>query len=150
MAKETAHQIGTPLSSLMGWIALLKEQEIAPDSVEEMQKDIERLKVITERFSKVGSLPDLAEEDIVGLTLSTVDYLKKRTGTRVEWEINLPETAILMPVNAALLSWTLENLVKNGLDAMKGIGSLRVGLVDKKNEVRIWVEDEGAELPLKT
>ena len=149
MAKETAHQIGTPLSSLMGWIALLKEQEIAPDSVEEMQKDIERLKVITERFSKVGSLPDLAEEDIVGLTLSTVDYLKKRTGTRVEWEINLPETAILLPVNAALLSWTLENLVKNGLDAMKGIGSLRVGLVDKKNEVRIWVEDEGSGITAK-
>ena len=97
----------------------------------------------------MGSLPDLAEEDIVGLTLSTVDYLKKRTGTRVEWEINLPETAILMPVNAALLSWTLENLVKNGLDAMKGIGSLRVGLVDNKNEVRIWVEDEGSGITAK-
>ena len=146
MAKETAHQIGTPLSSLMGWIALLKEQEIAPASVEEMQKDIERLEVITERFSKVGSLPDLEEGDIVALTQSTIDYLKKRTGSQVEWEVHLPTTSIHLPLNAALLSWTLENLVKNGLDAMKGIGRLRIDLIDKKDDVRIWVQDKAAEL----
>ena len=149
MAKETAHQIGTPLSSLMGWIALLKEQEIAPASVEEMQKDIERLEVITERFSKVGSLPDLEEGDIVALTQSTIDYLKKRTGSQVEWEVHLPTTSIHLPLNAALLSWTLENLVKNGLDAMKGIGRLRIDLIDKKNEVRIWVQDEGSGIASK-
>ena len=149
MAKETAHQIGTPLSSLMGWIALLKEQEIAPASVEEMQKDIERLEVITERFSKVGSLPDLEEGDIVALTQSTIDYLKKRTGSQVEWEVHLPTTSIHLPLNAALLSWTLENLVKNGLDAMKGIGRLRIDLIDKKNEVRIWVQDEGSGIATK-
>ena len=149
MAKETAHQIGTPLSSLMGWIALLKEQEIAPASVEEMQKDIERLEVITERFSKVGSLPDLEEGDIVALTQSTIDYLKKRTGSQVEWEVHLPTTSIHLPLNAALLSWTLENLVKNGLDAMKGIGRLRIDLIDKRNEVRIWVQDEGSGIASK-
>ena len=149
MAKETAHQIGTPLSSLMGWIALLKEQEIAPASVEEMQKDIERLEVITERFSKVGSLPDLEEGDIVALTQSTIDYLKKRTGSQVEWDVHLPATSIHLPLNAALLSWTLENLVKNGLDAMKGIGRLRIDLIDKKNEVRIWVQDEGSGIASK-
>ena len=149
MAKETAHQIGTPLSSLMGWIALLKEQEIAPASVEEMQKDIERLEVITERFSKVGSLPDLEEGDIVALTQSTIDYLKKRTGSQVEWEVHLPNSSIHLPLNAALLSWTLENLVKNGLDAMKGIGRLRIDLIDKKNEVRIWVQDEGSGIASK-
>ena len=149
MAKETAHQIGTPLSSLMGWIALLKEQEIAPASVEEMQKDIERLEVITERFSKVGSLPDLEEGDIVALTQSTIDYLKKRTGSQVEWEVHLPTTSIHLPLNAALLSWTLENLVKNGLDAMKGIGRLRIDVIDKKNEVRIWVQDEGSGIASK-
>ena len=149
MAKETAHQIGTPLSSLMGWIALLKEQEIAPASVEEMQKDIERLEVITERFSKVGSLPDLEEGDIVALTQSTIDYLKKRTGTQVEWEVHLPTNSIHLQLNAALLSWTLENLVKNGLDAMKGIGRLRIDLIDKKNEVRIWVQDEGSGIASK-
>ena len=149
MAKETAHQIGTPLSSLMGWIALLKEQEIAPASVEEMQKDIERLEVITERFSKVGSLPDLEEGDIVALTQSTIDYLKKRTGSQVKWEVHLPTTSIHLPLNAALLSWTLENLVKNGLDAMKGIGRLRIDLIDKKDEVRIWVQDEGSGIASK-
>ena len=149
MAKETAHQIGTPLSSLMGWIALLKEQEIAPASVEEMQKDIERLEVITDRFSKVGSLPDLEEGDIVALTQSTIDYLKKRTGTQVEWEVHLPTNSIHLQLNAALLSWTLENLVKNGLDAMKGIGRLRIDLIDKKNEVRIWVKDEGSGIASK-
>ena len=149
MAKETAHQIGTPLSSLMGWIALLKEQEIAPASVEEMQKDIERLEVITERFSKVGSLPDLEEGDIVALTQSTIDYLKKRTGSQVEWEVHLPTTSIHLPLNAALLSWTLENLVKNGLDAMKGIGRLRIDLIDKKDDVRIWVQDEGSGIASK-
>ena len=149
MAKETAHQIGTPLSSLMGWIALLKEQEIAPASVEEMQKDIERLEVITERFSKVGSLPDLEEGDIVALTQSTIDYLKKRTGSQVEWEVHLPTTSIHLPLNAALLSWTLENLVKNGLDAMKGIGRLRIDLIDKKDEIRIWVQDEGSGIAAK-
>ena len=149
MAKETAHQIGTPLSSLMGWIALLKEQGIAPASVAEMQKDIERLEVITDRFSKVGSLPDLDEGDIVALTQSTVDYLKQRTGTQVEWEVHLPPGSIYLPLNAALLSWTLENLVKNGLDAMKGIGRLRIDLIDKKNEVRICVQDEGSGISAK-
>ena len=149
MAKETAHQIGTPLSSLMGWITLLKEQEIAPASVEEMQKDIERLEVITERFSKVGSLPDLEEGDIVALMQSTIDYLKKRTGSQVQWEVHLPTSSVLLPINAALLSWTLENLVKNGLDAMKGIGRLRIDLIDKENEVRIWVQDEGSGIAAK-
>ena len=149
MAKETAHQIGTPLSSLMGWIALLKEQGIAPASVAEMQKDIERLEVITDRFSKVGSLPDLVEGDIVALTQSTVDYLKQRTGTQVQWEVHLPPRSIHLPLNAALLSWTLENLVKNGLDAMKGIGRLRIDLIEKKNEVRICVQDEGSGIAAK-
>ena len=149
MAKETAHQIGTPLSSLMGWVTLLKEQQIAPASVEEMQKDIERLEVITDRFSKVGSLPDLTQEDVVALTQSTLNYLKKRTGSQIEWKIDLPEKEVFLPLNSALLSWTLENLVKNGLDAMKGIGCLRLGLIDNIKEVRIWVEDEGSGIASK-
>ncbi|MEN8769075.1 MAG: HAMP domain-containing sensor histidine kinase, partial [Candidatus Arcticimaribacter sp.] len=144
MAKETAHQIGTPLSSLMGWIALLKEQNIAPASLEEMQKDIERLEVITERFSKVGSLPELIPADIVSVSKETIAYLQKRTGKQVEWTLDLPDKEIILPLNASLLSWTLENLVKNGLDAMKGIGPLSVRIVDKKTEVRILVRDGGS------
>ena len=144
MAKETAHQIGTPLSSLMGWIALMKEQNIAPDSLQEMQKDIERLEVITERFSKVGSLPELMQQDIVKVCKETIDYLQKRTGNQVVWEVDLPQKEISLPLNAPLLSWTLENLVKNGLDAMKGMGSLGVSIEEKKSEVRILVQDQGS------
>ena len=144
MAKETAHQIGTPLSSLMGWIALMKEQNIAPDSLQEMQKDIERLEVITERFSKVGSLPELMPQDIVKVCRETIDYLQKRTGNQVVWEVDLPQKEISLPLNAPLLSWTLENLVKNGLDAMKGMGSLGVSIEEKKSEVRILVQDQGS------
>ena len=144
MAKETAHQIGTPLSSLMGWIALMKEQNIAPDSLQEMQKDIERLEVITERFSKVGSLPELMQQDIVKVCRETIDYLQKRTGNQVVWEVDLPQKEISLPLNAPLLSWTLENLVKNGLDAMKGMGSLGVSIEEKKSEVRILVQDQGS------
>ena len=144
MAKETAHQIGTPLSSLMGWIALLKEQNIAPASLEEMQKDIERLEVITERFSKVGSLPELIPADIVRVSKETVAYLQKRTGKHVEWTLEFPDKEIILPLNASLLSWTLENLIKNGLDAMKGIGPLSVRIIDKKTEVRILVRDGGS------
>ena len=144
MAKETAHQIGTPLSSLMGWIALMKEQNIAPDSLQEMQKDIERLEVITERFSKVGSLPELMPEDIVKICRETIDYLQKRTGSQIVWEVDLPQKEIILPLNASLLSWTLENLVKNGLDAMKGMGSLGVSIEEKKSEVRILVQDQGS------
>ncbi len=143
MAKETAHQIGTPLSSLMGWIDLLKEQNIAPASIEEMQKDIQRLAVITERFSKVGSLPELHQKDIVQITQATIAYLQKRTGKQIRWAVDLPEKAIFLPLNDSLLSWTLENLVKNGLDSMKGIGQIEIQLIEYDREVRLLVKDEG-------
>jgi signal transduction histidine kinase len=144
MAKETAHQIGTPLSSLMGWIDLLKEQNIAPASIEEMQKDIERLEVITERFSKVGSLPELELKDVVQITKDTIRYLQQRTGKQIQWYVELPKKEILLPLNASLLSWTMENLVKNGLDSMKGIGRLQLQLLEFDNEVHFLVKDEGS------
>lgn len=147
MAKETAHQIGTPLSSLMGWIALLKEQKIAPASIEEMHKDIERLEMITERFSKIGSLPELVQMDIVEVVKSTIGYLQQRTGRQIEWNIALPNDSILIPINATLLSWTLENLVKNGLDAMKGIGCLTLVLEDHPKEIKLLISDEGSGIP---
>jgi len=144
MAKETAHQIGTPLSSLMGWIDLLKEQNIAPASIEEMQKDIERLEVITERFSKVGSLPELELKDVVQITKDTISYLQQRTGKQIQWDIELPKKEILLPVNASLVSWTMENLVKNGLDSMKGIGRLQLQLLEFDKEVHFLVKDQGS------
>ena len=98
MAKETAHQIGTPLTSMIGWITLLKEKEKS-EPLDEMEKDIERLKVITERFSKVGSLPELELVDIVGETLRTLKYLEKRSSDLINFESELPRKKILLPLN---------------------------------------------------
>lgn len=143
MAKETAHQIGTPLTSLMGWITLLKEQNIAPASLEEMEKDIERLNIITDRFSKVGSLPELHEEDIVMVTKRTLSYLKKRSAHYILWELDLPNEPLLLSLNPALFSWTLENLAKNGMDAMKGKGTLTISLKTFPESVRLHISDTG-------
>jgi len=143
MAKETAHQIGTPLSSLMGWITLLKEQNIAPTSVDEMEKDVDRLTVITERFSKVGSLPELHDHDVARATEEAILYLKKRSSQLIQWTWDVPTNEIRIPINLPLYSWTLENLIKNGIDAMKGQGGLTIELVDRKNEVVVRVSDTG-------
>jgi len=143
MAKETAHQIGTPLSSLMGWITLLREQKIAPASVDEMEKDVDRLSVITERFSKVGSLPELHHHDIAQATQEAIRYLKKRSSQLILWTWDIPENEIKIPINLPLYSWTLENLIKNGIDAMKGQGSLTIELVERKTEVVVCVSDTG-------
>jgi len=149
MAKETAHQIGTPLSSLMGWITLLKEQNIAPASVDEMEKDVERLSVITERFSKVGSLPELQENDLVKATEDTLLYLMKRSSQLIEWNWKLPQKEILIPMNLPLYSWTLENLIKNGIDAMKGQGKLTLELLEFEKKVLIRVSDSGSGISSK-
>lgn len=143
MAKETAHQIGTPLSSLMGWITLLKEQKIAPASVDEMEKDVDRLTVITERFSKVGSLPELHNHDVAQATKEAILYLKKRSSQLILWTWDIPLNDIRIPINLPLYSWTLENLIKNGIDAMKGQGSLTIELVERKIEVVVRVSDTG-------
>lgn len=144
MAKETAHQIGTPLSSLMGWIALLKEEKIAPTSIQEMEKDIVRLETITERFSKVGSLPERQNQDVVALLQDTLSYLKKRAGQHISWSIELPKHSIVLPLNATLLSWTIENLVKNAQDAMKGSGHLDISLREEHSRVLVFISDNGS------
>jgi len=143
MAKETAHQIGTPLSSLMGWITLLKEQKIASASVDEMEKDVDRLTVITERFSKVGSLPELHNHDVAQATKEAILYLKKRSSQLILWTWDIPLNEIRIPINLPLYSWTLENLIKNGIDAMKGQGSLTIELLERKTEVVVRVLDTG-------
>ena len=143
MAKETAHQIGTPLSSLMGWITLLKEQNIALASVDEMEKDVDRLTVITERFSKVGSLPELHNHDVAQATEEAILYLKKRSSQLILWTWDVPQNEIRIPINLPLYSWTLENLIKNGIDAMKGQGSLTIELVERKTEVVVHISDTG-------
>ncbi len=143
MAKETAHQIGTPLTSMMGWITLLKEKGPLTSPLVEIEKDIDRLKLITARFSKVGSTPDLSQKDVVAVLTATVNYLKKRSSKQVKFLLDLPNEKILLPVNAELLSWTFENLIKNALDAMKGKGTLHISLKEMPQTVEIQFQDSG-------
>ncbi len=144
MAKETAHQIGTPLTSILGWLTLLKEKDPEAMALLEIEKDVDRLKVISERFSKVGSLPELNDQDLIRVVLQTVSYLQKRTSSKVEFTTSWPTKPIVLKLNEQLLSWTLENLIKNGIDAMKGKGKLGVSIELKGDQAEILVSDTGA------
>ena len=147
MAKETAHQIGTPLSSLIGWLELMKTDALDASSVIEMEKDIERLQTITDRFSKIGSEPILEKLDVVQETANSYDYLKSRFSQQVQFSFEAPDKKIFLPLNAALHSWTIENLVKNALDAMKGKGALNVRLEIETGFVKIKISDTGKGIP---
>ncbi|MBU2928051.1 sensor histidine kinase [Winogradskyella psychrotolerans] len=147
MAKETAHQIGTPLSSLVGWTEILKTENVNPDYILEIEKDVDRLQTITERFSKIGSAPTLKKMDIVAVTKSSYEYLKSRSSKLINFEIVLPEQAILVNLNEQLFSWTIENLVKNAIDAMKGKGDLKLELTQLESKVFINISDTGKGIP---
>lgn len=149
MAKETAHQIGTPLSSLIGWTELLKTENVNPDYIVEIEKDIDRLQTITERFSKIGSLPTLETVDIVSETKKTYDYLKLRSSDLIEFDIDMPKSEIPVKLNKQLYSWTIENLVKNGIDAMKGRGKITIKVSQLESNVKISVTDTGKGIPKK-
>ena len=147
MAKETAHQIGTPLSSLVGWTEILKSENVNPEYIKEIEKDIDRLRTITDRFSKIGSAPTLEVLDIVEVTESSFDYLKSRSSKLINFEINCPDTQIMVKLNAQLFSWTIENLVKNAIDAMKGKGNLVLSLEETDKNVLINISDTGKGIP---
>ena len=143
MAKETAHQIGTPLTSMIGWITLLKEKQKNSEPLLEIEKDIERLNVITDRFSKVGSNPELTLSDLNETISQTVNYLQKRSSEYVQFKLELPNNKITIPFNTQLISWTLENLIKNGIDAMKGKGTLSISVKELEQQVEILISDTG-------
>lgn len=143
MAKETAHQIGTPLSSLIGWVEILKTEEIDQSITTEIEKDIERLQTITDRFSKIGSVPVLEQHDIITETLRSYEYLQSRFSKQVTFSYNAPKEPILVMINPTLHSWTIENLVKNAIDAMKGKGSLDLRIEQDAHHVKINVKDSG-------
>ena len=149
MAKETAHQIGTPLSSLIGWTELLKTEAANPTYISEMEKDIHRLETITERFSKIGSIPLLKPTDIVNATKESFDYLESRSSKLITFTINAPKNAILVALNPELFSWTIENLVKNGIDAMKGEGHVEISIQASELMVLIDISDTGKGLSKK-
>lgn len=143
MAKETAHQIGTPLSSLVGWTELLKMENVNPEYISEMEKDIQRLNTITDRFSKIGSIPILSELDLVTETTTIYTYLKKRSSKLIDFELEAPEHPIVINLNPQLFGWTIENLVKNGIDAMKGKGKITVSVFETPTMAIVHVTDTG-------
>ncbi|MBA6151624.1 sensor histidine kinase [Gelidibacter maritimus] len=147
MAKETAHQIGTPLSSLIGWTEILRSEEVNPSYLLEIEKDISRLQTITDRFSKIGSVPTLERSDIVKETVDSYEYLKARSSKLINFTINAPDHPIYVQLNQQLYSWTIENLVKNAIDAMRGKGHLKLTLIEGDKEVKITVSDSGKGLP---
>ncbi|WP_299530939.1 PAS domain-containing sensor histidine kinase [Ulvibacterium sp.] len=147
MAKETAHQIGTPLSSLLGWNELLKNESINPDIPLEIEKDISRLETITERFSKIGSLPELKPHDIVKETRDAFEYLKRRSSKLIHFSFNTKVDTISVLLNPSLYNWTIENLVKNGIDAMKGRGNIALEIIPDGKYVNILVADTGHGIP---
>ena len=150
MAKETAHQIGTPLSSLFGWITLFKEKKDNKNFLLlEIEKDLERLKIITNRFSKIGSMPNLNSTDIVLVTNKTLSYLSKRLSKLIAVNVLIPKKKIMIPLDPELYSWTLENIIKNGIDSMKGRGNINFLLKEGKDSVSIEITDSGSGIQKK-
>ncbi len=147
MAKETAHQIGTPLTSLLGWNELLKEEKINPEIPREIEKDISRLQTITERFSKIGSIPDLEAHDIVEETQKAYEYLKKRSSKLIHFSFSTHVDELIVLLNPPLYNWSIENLVKNGIDAMKGKGNIAIQIEKAGNFVHVLVSDTGHGIP---
>jgi signal transduction histidine kinase len=149
MAKETAHQIGTPLSSLMGWIEILRTQNADEMALTEMEKDVNRLQMITDRFSKIGSTPQMSEENISETVQSSFDYMKSRVSKKIDMTLTstIPSDQMLL-VNTQLLSWVIENLVRNAIDSIEGGGFVKLELTDDGKFIRLDVADSGKGIPI--
>jgi two-component system, sporulation sensor kinase D len=143
MAKETAHQIGTPLSSLLGWVELMKLQEKALDIVPEIQKDIDRLHIIADRFSKIGSVPERTPIEINTVLINAVSYFETRFSKSINFTSDIPATAYVVNANEQLMIWVFENLIKNAIDAMSGKGELGIRLLQEGAFVKILISDTG-------
>ena len=148
MSKETAHQLGTPTSSLAGWIEILQNNYPEVSITGELARDVERLEKVTERFSRIGSKPSLTKENIVLLISHTVDYLKSRTSSKVKFisDFNI-KNEVVVPVNSALFEWVIENVSKNAIDAMEGNGELTIRIAETEKQALIDVSDTGKGIP---
>jgi signal transduction histidine kinase len=144
MAKETAHQLGTPLSSLQGWIEMLKEQGLSAETVSELQKDVDRLNLVSDRFSKIGSIPQLEKSDIILQIQQMMDYMRRRTTSKVQFSFEKNgHEYIEANISPPLFDWVIENLLKNALDAMEGKGHIDVNIKDETEQVTIDISDTG-------
>lgn len=143
LAKETAHQLGTPISSLMGWVTCIENDIIPDNAAEEMKKDVDRLKIITERFSKIGSEPILKVRDFNRVVRESLEYMETRIGRGVAFDWDIPQEPLSVMMNVNLFQWVIENLVKNSVDAMDGSGTLRCVVETKNNHVWMDLTDTG-------
>ncbi len=143
MSKETAHQLGTPISSLLGWMEILKQSDLAPETVAELQKDANRLEKITDRFSKIGSKPTLVESNLSNILSGSLDYIRTRGPANIEYLLDIPDEPIKVFLNETLFEWVIENLCKNATDAIGEKGRVILHAVETDNHVIIDVEDTG-------
>lgn len=147
LSKETAHQLGTPISSLMAWMVYLKTKDLDPMLLNEMEKDVQRLEMIAERFSKIGSNPDLIPVDINQSLLSALNYMESRISSKVKIYTHLSSAPLLVSVSDSLFAWVIENLTKNAVDAMEGQGEILFAVEDRHKIVRIDITDTGKGIP---
>ena len=148
MSKETAHQLGTPTSSLAGWIEILQQKYPDISITKELALDVERLEKVTERFSRIGSKPALTSENIIEIISHTVDYLKSRTSSKVGIIIDYnPDREVLVPVNSALFEWVIENVFKNAVDSMEGSGTITVRITETEKHALVDISDTGKGIP---
>ena len=143
LSKETAHQLGTPISSLMAWVELLKENYPGDELIPEMDKDVKRLELVAERFSKIGSLPELVDGSLNEVLKRVTDYMDRRTSKKVDISFNLPVDEVIVKMNKALIEWVVENLCKNAVDAMEGDGKIELLLFEEEDRAIVEVKDNG-------
>lgn len=143
LSKETAHQLGTPISSLMAWVEILKETYPDDDLIPEMNKDVKRLQLIADRFSKIGSLPEPVDTDLKEVMEHVIDYMDRRTSNKVKMVRDFPEGDIVVKINASLFEWVIENLSKNAVDAMGGEGTITLRIFEEPTKAVIEVADTG-------
>ena len=147
LSKETAHQLGTPISSLMAWTTVLKEKYPTDELLPEMERDVARLQRVAERFSKIGSLPEPTSEDLVDVIDRAVEYVKHRSPAQVAYTVNYPKRPLLVRMNAPLIEWVVENLCKNAIDAMNGAGSITVTVSQSDDKAFVEIADTGKGIP---
>lgn len=148
MAKETAHQLGTPLSSLIAWLEYLRSKGLEPETANEIEKDVKRLETITERFSKIGSVPKLDKVNLISVLNNSVNYIKLRSSKNVIFTVDTDnQTEIIAQLNIPLFEWVIENLCRNAVDAMNGNGAINISISDQTQFVYIDVSDTGKGIP---
>lgn len=147
LSKETAHQLGTPISSLMAWVEILQSKYENDELIPEMSNDVKRLQLIADRFSKVGSIPELKESNLNTILINATNYISRRSSNKINFFIDLPDEPIIVRLNESLFEWVIENLTKNAIDAMDGQGALTVNVIDLGNKVCVDIVDTGKGIP---